>query len=91
MEKTQKKNNIFTNTTSVLIATFAPFDHGIRLPTNGMIEPMLSFFLPKVKKLFVIIQPHTGSDRIDPIIEEYHDHKLFETWTISQRTSRRNA
>jgi len=56
---------------SVLFATFAVFTHGKRMPSNGMIEPMLSYFLPKVRSFDLLIQPHPGSDRIDPIIETY--------------------
>ena len=67
------------NFTSVLIATFAEHAHGKRLAMNGMIEPMLSFFLPKTKKTVLIDQPYPGSDTLIPIIETYKNEKLVKT------------
>ncbi len=69
--------------TSVFFATFAPYENNKRLPTNGMVEPMLSFLLPKIKKTLVIIQPHPGSDRITPIIEIYIKKRLLKRKLIS--------
>lgn len=68
---------------SVFFATFAPYEDNKRLPTNGMVEPMLSFFLPKIKKLLIIIQPHPGSDRIAPIVDIYKKNRLEKHYTIS--------
>lgn len=61
---------------SVLFATFSPWEKGIRLPTNGMIEPMVSFFVPKVKRFILVDQPHPGSDVLIPIIEIYEKGRL---------------
>lgn len=79
-----KKKNNFISDASIFIATFAPFEDGKRLPTNGMIEPMLSFFLPRAKKVTLLIEPHSGSDFIDPIVEEYKADKLQKSKEISK-------
>ncbi|MDO8657825.1 MAG: glycosyltransferase [Candidatus Levybacteria bacterium] len=68
---------------SVFFATFAPYENNKRLPTNGMVEPMLSFFLPRIRKTLMIIQPHPGSDRISPIVEIYEKDNLKQRYTIS--------
>lgn len=69
--------------TSVFFATFAPYENKKRLPTNGMVEPMLSFLLPRIKKTLIIIQPHPGSDRITPIIEVYRRTRFLRRKLIS--------
>jgi len=74
---------MLNSSSSVFFVTFAPYENNKRLPTNGMVEPMLSFFLPKVKKLLIIIQPHPGSDRIAPIVDVYEKNRLEEHSTIS--------
>lgn len=61
---------------TVIFATFSPWEKGKRMPTNGMIEPMLKFFLPKTRKFVLIDEPHPGSDRVLPIIEVYSKGKL---------------
>ncbi len=61
--------------TTVLIATFSPWKSGRRLPINGNVEPMLDFFIPKVKKTMLIDQPYTGSDIVMPRIEVYERGK----------------
>lgn len=61
---------------NLIFATFSPWENGVRLPTNGMVEPMLSFFLPKTSKFTLIDEPHPGSDRVIPIIEHYESGKL---------------
>lgn len=68
---------------SVFIATFSQYEKGIRLPRNGMIEQLLYFFLPKVKNLLLLDQPHPVSDSINPIIEIYRDGKLKRKFSIS--------
>ena len=50
-----------------------------RSPTNGLIEPMLSYFAPRVNKFVLIDQPHPGSDRLIPMIETYSKGKLKST------------
>lgn len=61
---------------SVLFTTFSLRTNGNRTATNGMIEPMISFFAPKVKRFVLIEQPHPGSDRIIPLLEVYEKGKL---------------
>lgn len=55
--------------TKVLIATFSPWINGKRLSINGNLEPMLDFFLPKVRKTILIDQVYPGSDFVMPRIE----------------------
>lgn len=79
----KKKNNPIS-AASVFIATFAPFENGKRLPTNGMVEPMLSFFLPRAKKTTLLTQPHSGSDFVDPLIDEYIGEKQVSSKRLSK-------
>jgi glycosyltransferase involved in cell wall biosynthesis len=60
---------------SVLIATFSPWIKGKRLPINGNLEPMLDFFIPKVKKTVLIDQVYPGSDFVMPRTEFYISKK----------------
>lgn len=55
----------------IIFATFSPWEKNRRSPTNGMVEPMISFFGPRTDKFVLIDQPHPGSDRVIPIIETY--------------------
>ena len=61
---------------SIIFATFAPWENGKRMPTNGMIEPMLKFFLSRTRRFVLIDEPHPGSDRVLPITEVYVNGKL---------------
>ena len=63
---------------SVLFATFSPWENNKRMPTNGMIEPMLSFFVPRTKTFTLIDEPHPGSNVLIPIIEIYKNGKLVK-------------
>lgn len=63
---------------SVLFATFSPWENNKRMPTNGMIEPMLSFFVPSTKTFALIDEPHPGSNVLIPIIEIYKNGKLVK-------------
>lgn len=63
---------------SVLFATFSPWKSGKRLPTNGMIEPMLRYVAPKTWRFTLIDEPHPGSDVLLPIIEIYNQGKLIK-------------
>lgn len=68
---------------SVFIATFSQYEKGIRLPRNGMVEQLLYFFLPKVKNLLLLDQPHPISDSINPIVEIYQNGRLSRKLSIS--------
>lgn len=74
----------FRNISSVFIATFSLYEKNKRLPKNGMVEPMLSFFLPKVKTLLLLDQPHLTSDTIDPFIEKYKNGNLTRKYRLSK-------
>lgn len=63
---------------SIIFATFSPWENNQRLPTNGMIEPMLSFFVPKVKRFVLIDEPHPGSDRLLPVVEIYENGQMIK-------------
>src|SRR5260221_1566577 len=63
---------------SVFIATFSHYQGEKRLPRNGMVEQLLSFFLPKAKYIFLLDQPHVISDVTNPVIEEYVNGKLIK-------------
>lgn len=67
---------------SVFIATFSLYEKCIRTPKNGMVEPMLSYFAPRVKHLLLIDQPHPLSDTVDPFIEEYYQSRLRSVYRL---------
>lgn len=66
---TKKANRNKVGFESVLFATFSVRAGGGRTATNGMIEPLTSFFIPKVKRFALLEQPHPGSDRVIPLLE----------------------
>ncbi|MEK6891246.1 MAG: glycosyltransferase [Nanoarchaeota archaeon] len=68
-----------TKYSKVIFASFSPWENGHRSPTNGLIEPMVSYFAPRVNKFILIDQPHPGSDRLIPTIETYSKGKLKKT------------
>lgn len=68
---------------TILFATFSPWEKGKRSPTNGMIEPMVKFFVPKLKRFILIDEPHPGSSRVLPIIEIYDNGKLTKKTSSS--------
>lgn len=68
---------------NILFATFSPWENNTRLPTNGMIEPMLKFFLPKTKRFVLLDQPHPGSDVVLPVIEIYDSGKITKKTSSS--------
>ncbi|OGE16945.1 hypothetical protein A3F00_02895 [Candidatus Daviesbacteria bacterium RIFCSPHIGHO2_12_FULL_37_11] len=61
---------------SVFFATFSIRSNNERTSTNGMIEPIESFFVPKLKRFMLLEQPHPGSDTVIPILENYKNGKL---------------
>lgn len=64
---------------NILIGTFAVWVKGKRTPINGMIEPLLSFFGPRVARIDLIDGPHPGSERICSIIEIHQKGRLKKT------------
>jgi glycosyltransferase involved in cell wall biosynthesis len=60
---------------SVFIATFAPWKDGKRESTNGMIEPLLYYFKPRLKKIYLLEQPYPGSDRVIPFVHTFTNGK----------------
>lgn len=58
---------------SLVIGTFSNWKDGMRTPTNGMIEPLISFFGPKCNTITLIDCPHPGSDDVIPKIEMYRN------------------
>lgn len=83
MKNTFKKD-ILDPHSSVFIVSFSHYEYGQRLPANGQIIPMLSFFLPKVKFLLLLDQPHVISDTMDPIIELYSRGRLVKKFSLSK-------
>jgi len=82
-KRANSPNDKLTRVGSVFFATFSHYEGGRRMPRNGMVDPILSFFLPKINKLLLIDQPHQISDTINPIIEIYSKHKLRRRFKIS--------
>lgn len=71
-------SNIKLSNLKVLFATFSPWHNGQRMPTNGMIEPSIYYFAPRVAEFVVIDEPHPGSDRVMPITESYTNGNLWK-------------
>lgn len=74
-----KKNEeeiALTSKSKVLFATFSPWVGGIRMPTNGSLEPLRDFLLPRIFELVLIDQPFPGSDFVLPRIEIYRSRKM---------------
>lgn len=69
---------------SVFFATFSRYIGGVRYPTNGMVDPMLYFLPPKVRRLVMLDAPHLVSDTIDPIVEIYKHGKLAKRYVVSR-------
>lgn len=60
---------------SLLVGTFAIWENNERTAINGMIEPMLSFFKPRVKHIDLIDGPHPGSSTVITKYETYSSGK----------------
>lgn len=82
MENNKKNLHSLDKTKSILIATFSHFENGQRMRNNGMIESLLSFFVPKMKCVDIVIQPHPGSDRVNPEVELYENSNLQKKFTL---------
>lgn len=75
---------VISKTTSLFFATFSRYIGGKRFPTNGMVEPMLEYLLPKVRRLVMLDAPHLVSDTIEPIVEEYTNSALTKRSVLSK-------
>lgn len=62
---------LLKQSTTVLLATFSPWLKGRRMPTNGNVEPLLDFFVPKTYRTVLMDQPYPGSDFVMPRVEIY--------------------
>lgn len=60
-----------TKQMSVLFATFSLWSGGHRMPTNGSVEPLRDFLVPRVGRLVLIDQLVPGEEDISYKIEEY--------------------
>ncbi len=70
---------------TVLFVSFSKWINGSRMPTNGSIEPMRDFLVPRVKKFVLIDQAHPGSDEVMPKIEVYsRNNKNFKSYKSSK-------
>lgn len=75
-----KKDNLgLTKDTSVLFATFSLWANGKRMPTNGSVEPLRDFLVPKIKKLVLIDQLVPGGEDISYKVEVYTNGSLTYT------------
>lgn len=63
----------------IFLATFSIWEKGKRTSINGMVEPMLSYFLPKTSTVDLIDGFHPGSSNVISIIEQHKNGKLMHT------------
>lgn len=75
---------LIKESTTVLIATFSPWQNGKRLPINGNVEPLLDFFVPKTRTTVLIDQPYPGSDFVMPRVEVYEKGKGPQLRNVSK-------
>lgn len=69
--------------TNILIATFSVWKNNKRTSLNGNVEPLLDFFVPKVRKTVLIDQPYPGSDIVLTRIEVYEKGAEPKVYTSS--------
>lgn len=79
MMKMKKEKRLKLVNPNILFATFSPWQNNRRSPTNGMVEPIVSFFAPRSRRFVLIDQPHPGSDRLIPAVEIYKNGRLQNT------------
>ena len=84
MKKITQNAAFFGPRSSIFFATFSRYEKRQRLPTNGMVEPVLSFFLPKVRRILLLDAPHLISDTISPIVEVYERGRVSKRFRISK-------
>lgn len=70
----------------VTIASFSMWEHNKRTSLNGMIEPLVSFFVQKCNTLELIDGIHPGCTNSDTIFESY-SHSLHSKQTRSHIAS----
>lgn len=75
---TKHKKILDGHNTAVLVATFSPWLKGKRLPTNGSVEPLRDFFVPKIRKFVLIDQVSPGSETVIPRVEIYERQKKMK-------------
>lgn len=66
----------------VFFATFSPYHKNERDPKNGNIDPMISFFAPRVTYFTLLDQPHPGSDTVVPVVEKYKTGKCIKKYFL---------
>lgn len=64
------------NISSLFFATFSVWKDNKRTGTNGMIDPFIFYFIPKIKNSFILDQPYPGSNKVIPETETYTNGKL---------------
>ena len=69
-----RKNNFLSSDASVLFATFSLWTGGKRMPTNGSVEPLRDFLVPRIRRLVIIDQLAPGSEDVFHKIEVYAGH-----------------
>ena len=75
---------LLSQDTSVLFATFSLWTSGRRMPTNGSVEPLRDFLVPRIKKLVLIDQLVPSSEDVLHKIEVYyHKKKTFISYKPS--------
>ncbi|MBI2442881.1 MAG: glycosyltransferase [Candidatus Levybacteria bacterium] len=57
----------------ICIATFSVYQNNKRTAINGMVEPLLSFFLPQTTELDLVDGPHPGSSTTVTKFEKHQD------------------
>lgn len=72
----------FGKNSTVLIATFSTYK-GKKRTYTGNLQAMLSFFVPRFKKVVLIDQPHPTSSDVVPLIEVYERGKLVKKYPLS--------
>ena len=81
-----KSSPPLSKNSSVLFATFSVWNNNQRLPTNGSVEPLRDFLVPRVRKLVIIDQLYPGSEDVIPKIEEYTGSMKFiprkSSWVV---------
>ncbi len=80
---TNRNSEIINSSSSIFIATFSHYSKGERQAKNGMVNPLISFFSPKVREIILLDEPHVISDTIDPVVERFYRRKLKERFVIS--------